>query len=370
MHRSILTTILALALLAACGGAPAPAANQSAATSAAAPAAADATTAPAPTDAPEPTAEPAAAGTSRRAPLALGTEVMLKNWSVLISDVVRGEEAAAAIEKANEFNDPPAEGWIYLLATVKITNISTEQKAQDPSFGVDIRVTGERNVLYGRTSLVVPKEIKGDLLPKGSAEGQLAFTAPADEKNLIFRVGELLSFDEDDNRYVAIDAGASVAPAADLLAMTETKVGIAREAPGKLNEPVTSPVYQVTVLEVVRGEDAAAKIKEANQFNDPAPEGQEFLLLRVHVRALAGDGPDKTVNIDSNWFKVTGEKNVVYDRPSTVPPEPSLDATLYPGGEAEGWVVVSAATGEKGLSTIIQPLLSFTDDNTRYVALE
>ena len=90
----------------------------------------------------------------------------------------------------------------------------------------------------------------------------------------------------------------------------------------------------------------------------------------MHVKALLGEGPDSTTNFDNGWFKVTGEKNVVYDRPSTVAPDPRLDETVYPGGEAEGWIVLSAATGEKGLVTMIQPTFSFTDDNTRYAALE
>lgn len=75
------------------------------------------------------------------------------------------------------------------------------------------------------------------------------------------------------------------------------------------------------------------------------------------------------VAIDGNWFKVSGEKNVVYDRPIVVAPPPILDANLYPGGEAEGWVVVSAPPDEKSLVLNIAPLFSFTDLNTRYVAL-
>lgn len=89
----------------------------------------------------------------------------------------------------------------------------------------------------------------------------------------------------------------------------------------------------------------------------------------MKVRAGAGKSPDSVVAIDGNWFKVSGEKNVVYDRPIVVAPPPILDANLYPGGEAEGWVVVSAPPDEKSLVLNIAPLFSFTDSNTRYVAL-
>jgi len=53
-----------------------------------------------------------------------------------------------------------------------------------------------------------------------------------------------------------------------------------------------------------------------------------------------------------------------------VAPAPALDVNLYPGGEAEGWVVVSAPPDEKGLVLNIKPLFSFSESNARYVAVE
>lgn len=126
----------------------------------------------------------------------------------------------------------------------------------------------------------------------------------------------------------------------------------------------------MTVLEVLRGDEAAAKVQEGNKFNDPAPDGQAYIAVRVKVRAGVDKTPDSITLIDSNWFKVSGEKNVVYDRPSVVAPAPALDASLYAGGEAEGWVVVSAPPDEKGLVLNIEPLFSFSESNARYVSLE
>ena len=69
-------------------------------------------------------------------------------------------------------------------------------------------------------------------------------------------------------------------------------------------------------------------------------------------------------------FKTTGSANVVYDNPSVVDPEPAFDATLYPGGEAEGWVVWQVAQGETSIMAIFEPLFSFTNDDKRFIALE
>lgn len=149
----LLTTLIAV--LAACGSATpttAPATDASTAPAAEGAAAATATRQPTATVAPTATPEPVEPGTSRSAPLPLSTELRFKDWAVVITDVARGAAAAEAIAGANQFNDPPPEGWQYLLATLRMTNISTEQEAQSVLFGIDLRVTGDRNVLYSQAS--------------------------------------------------------------------------------------------------------------------------------------------------------------------------------------------------------------------------
>jgi hypothetical protein len=284
-------------------------------------------------------------------------------------DVQRGDEAAAALKKANPINQPPAEGMQYLLVTVKATNTGDDSKAQDPAIVLDVRPTGDHNTLYSRALAVPPKPFSGSLLPKGSAEGQFVFLVPANEKNLMARVAELLTFDESAYRYVALDEGAKVTPPADMMDMASSDMGKTKDAPAKIGEPVTIEGMQVIVLEVIRGADAAAKIKAANPINQPAPAGQEYVLLHVHVHALAQDAPDKTVKADVTLFKLSGEKSIEYDLPLVVAPEPRLDATLYPGGETEGWIGLSAGEGEKGLVVKVAPLISFSPDAARYVAI-
>ena len=126
----------------------------------------------------------------------------------------------------------------------------------------------------------------------------------------------------------------------------------------------------MTVLEVLRGADAAQRIADANQFNDPAPAGEEYTLARVQARYLGSDDPDRAVNIDQGAFQVTGAANVIYDRPAVVAPEPVLDASLFPGGQVEGWVVVQAPAGETGLTLVYEPIFEFGNDNVRFLSLE
>jgi hypothetical protein len=377
LSRPLLLAAL-IALLAACGSAPpasTQAPNQPAATVPVVVAPTDqppATATPKPTATPEPTATPVAAepGTSRSLPLPLGSEIRFKDWAVTITGVTRGDEAAAAITAANQFNHPAPEGWQYLLATLKLTNVSTEQEAKSVLFGVNLRVTGDHHVLYNRASVVVPQPLEGEIFPEGSVEGQAAFLVPTDEGNLMFFVAESLSFDPEARRFVAIDATATVRPDPALASVAPTDVGAKRTSPAPLGSTTVSPAWEITVLEVVRGADAAQRIVAANQLNAPAPAGQAYILAHVRARFLGDADPDTAKQIDQNAFKVTGSANVVYDRPMIVAPEPALDAYLFPGGQVEGWVVVQAPTDEAGLTLVYDPLFAFGHENLRFLSLE
>jgi len=329
-----------------------------------------ATRRPTATPAPTATPKPAELGLSRSNPLPLGSEIRGKTWSIIVTGVVRGGEAAKMVAQANMFNDPPRDGYEYLIANIKLTNISNEEKAQSASFAVDLRLTGDRNTAYSPALVVAPKRLEGDLFPKGTTEGQEVFEVPIGEKNLEFIVQEALSFDAEARRFIAIDEQAKVIPDPALRSVKPTDEGKTRARPAKLGDTLVAGPWEFSLQEVVRGERAAQMVKAANQFNRPAPEGQEYVLVRLKARFLGTADPDEMGSIDGSYLKITGERNVIYESPMAVEPDPSLDADLFAGGETEGWVVLSAAKGEKGLLIIFKPLWSFSDSDTRYIAID
>ncbi len=326
---------------------------------------------PSPTALPEPTAtpKPAEVGTSRSNPLPLSSEIRLKTWAITITEVARGEAAFQAIAAANQFNEKPHDGYEYLLASLRLENISDKQEAQPVVFGTNLRVTGDRNILYSPASVVEPKPLEGELFPGGKVEGQIAFEVPADEKNLMFQVEESLSF-EQAPVFVAIDEDARIVPDATLKTIQASELGTRRDAPAKPGETLTTASWEITLLEVVRGADAAKMAQEANQFNELAPAGSEYIAVKLRVRAIGLSRPDVAQQIDGGFLKITGDKNVVYEKPSVVAPAPELDAHLFPGGITEGWEILSVAAGEQKLTLIFKPLLSFSDDETRFLAIE
>lgn len=149
---------------------------------------------------------------------------------------------------------------------------------------------------------------------------------------------------------------------------TPRPIGLTRQNPYTPTAVVQAPNWEIQVLEMLRGADAWSQIEAANMFNEPAPEGQEYLLLKLHVRSLHDD--DETHWISESDFGVTGERLIQYRPTEAVPPEPVLDAELYGGGKTEGWAVYLVGAKEENLMVVIDEVFNFDADRRRYVALQ
>jgi len=311
-------------------------------------------------------------GRSRSNPVALNSEYRGEKWSFIITDVQRGAPAANQIKTANMFNDEAPQGSEYVLVTLNATNISTEDKAEDVLFAIDLHLTGSNNRLYSAVSVVPPKPFEGALFPKGSIEGQRVFLVPSDEKNLMFVVKE--SFTMTAPLYVALDENASVT-VDQTAAMADTTIGMTRDTPAAANTLVVVNPVAITVDEVIRGADAATMVKKANQFNQPAPAGFEYICIRVTLKYLGDADPDSTYNtfFAGNEWRLIGSKNVLYDAPSIVAPDPQFSGMntdgIYAGAQITGWIVRSAASDDTQLVLQYQPTFDIFDAHTRYIVL-
>ncbi|BCI60614.1 hypothetical protein [Solibaculum mannosilyticum] len=94
---------------------------------------------------------------------------------------------------------------------------------------------------------------------------------------------------------------------------------------------------ELTVTEVVRGEEAAAIVKEGNRFNDEAPSGKEYILVKFHINAL-DSANDEKINLNNALFDFVSKSGVKYDDfVSVAGLEPAL-TDVYAGGEIDGYV--------------------------------
>ena len=64
-----------------------------------------------------------------------------------------------------------------------------------------------------------------------------------------------------------------------------------------------------------------AAVAAANQFNDPPPEGFEYVSVLIGAQAVSADGCIQGI-LTKFDFRMTGNARVLYDVPALVDPEP------------------------------------------------
>lgn len=109
--------------------------------------------------------------------------------------------------------------------------------------------------------------------------------------------------------------------------------------------------FDISVDQVITGEDAWQMVRSANSFNDPPIEGYEYVCIYITVTYT--DGPDdRVLELNEYDFEIvsSGEVFDAFDS-FVVSPKPEFDAQLFPGGSTSGWIVLTAKAGDT------QPLL-------------
>lgn len=93
---------------------------------------------------------------------------------------------------------------------------------------------------------------------------------------------------------------------------------------------------EVCVKEVIRGNAAWNKIKEANMFNDEPSADKEYILAKISIKAISV-ADDKKLDVSKYNFNLYSSSNSEYDTVSVVEPDPALGGSIYTGASTEGW---------------------------------
>lgn len=111
----------------------------------------------------------------------------------------------------------------------------------------------------------------------------------------------------------------------------------------------------LTVLEVVRGEDAWKRLAAAGPSNRPAAAGSEYLLARIRFEYRARTLPGLCVHrLTPDKFTLYSADGEDYPQAPAAPPAPELRAEMKSGDAFEGWVVFMVARQDRA------PLMSYT----------
>lgn len=91
----------------------------------------------------------------------------------------------------------------------------------------------------------------------------------------------------------------------------------------------------ITIIESIRGEEAWNIISNENQFNDPAPEGKEYIINRVRVLLKNATSDDlKTTFSDSDFDYISSSGSSYSTEYAVIPDE--LNVELFNDGQSEG----------------------------------
>jgi hypothetical protein len=116
---------------------------------------------------------------------------------------------------------------------------------------------------------------------------------------------------------------------------------------------------KITLLEVIRGEEAWKRIREASSANKPAESGMEYLLARIKYEYSARGTPGTCIHqLSPKEFTAYSAKGEDYETVSAVPPKPELRKGLKSGEAAEGWLVFAVPKEDKA------PLMLYSADDS------
>ena len=101
----------------------------------------------------------------------------------------------------------------------------------------------------------------------------------------------------------------------------------------------------VRVLETIRGDIAWEKIKNDNRYNNPAPDGYEYIIAKIATSVISTK-IDRSIEIDSFKFDCFSGNNEEYDA-VYISLEDELSETLYAGGNGEGYLVFCVKKEDK-----------------------
>lgn len=94
---------------------------------------------------------------------------------------------------------------------------------------------------------------------------------------------------------------------------------------------------EITLLETIRGEEAWTMIQNENQFNEPAEEGFEYVIVKVKGFLKESETDDDSLYFSSMNFNFVSNDGEVYDWASVVVPN-DLSTELFNGGTGEGFI--------------------------------
>jgi len=114
---------------------------------------------------------------------------------------------------------------------------------------------------------------------------------------------------------------------------------------------------KIKLVEVVRGEEAWKRLKEASPANKPADPGFDYVLARIRFEYNARGVPGTCIHpLSPDQFTAYSSGGEDYRSPAVILPKPEMRKGLKSGDTFEGWVAFLIPKQDKA------PLMSYGAD--------
>jgi Protein of unknown function (DUF3761) len=114
--------------------------------------------------------------------------------------------------------------------------------------------------------------------------------------------------------------------------------------------------YDIVITEAYVGAEATRRLVTASVLNSTPVPASQYLLAYVEVAYTKG--VSDAISIDSSWFFALANNRLYTEVDTLVPPDPTFNFTLFPGGEGEGWLAKTIS------SKATNPVLIWGADNS------
>lgn len=195
--------------------------------------------------------------------------------------------------------------------------------------------TGINITLNG--SAVTPADANGNAVEPFAIDG----TTYLPVRGIASAMGLNVSWDQATQTVALTSAGQTPsAPSGTYSRTNPAPVGTAQSI--SVNGILEKYNASVVIEESIRGADAWAKIKAANQFNQAAPDGKEYVLVKIKA-SVNSVTDDKAISLSDYSFTPYSSDNVEYDSTYAVTPTPEFSGSVYAGGTLEGYAVYAVS---------------------------
>ena len=264
----------------------------------------------------------------------IGEAADLGVWSITVTDVVAGDEAASLMAETNAENQEAlAEGLSWACVKLSVTNTSEQPRSIQMS---DFAGTSSDGVLRRTQAVAVPDPMLQAVVEAGaSKEGRIVVAVADPATALLWFDSSLLGARWVDGWFALAD-GAS-APEAVESGAASTDIGADPANPAALGETVTVSGWEITVTEARFGVD---QIWDLFDFQTQAlTRSDDWVNRGAAVRATVTNLNPFPAFFSEIAFEICDFDGEVWDHTLmlTLPFEADAAKEYLPGATGEGW---------------------------------